>query len=165
MTQSHQTVEHNHKNCSHSHDHSKGQSHDHNHGNLPVVLFFAGLATFIISLFLPTGTPKTILALATIVLSGYHIMMEGFEDTINETKKLKKFTPNVHVLMSLAAIGAAIIGDYTEGALLILIFAAAHFLEHYVENKSKKEITSLMKMNGSLQLNSQRVQTPILVMI
>ncbi|MGX6969813.1 heavy metal translocating P-type ATPase [Vagococcus bubulae] len=149
MSQSQQTVEHHHKNCSHSHEHTSdhSHSHEHDHGNLPVILFFAGLVTFIISLFLPTGAPKTILALATIVLSGYHIMIEGFEDTINETKKLKKFTPNVHVLMSLAAIGAAIIGDYTEGALLILIFAAAHFLEHYVENKSKKEITSLMKMN------------------
>ena len=152
MSQLQQSAEHSHKNCSHSHDHhdhSSEHSHDHNHdhGNMPVILFFAGLATFIISLFLPSGIFKTVLALSTIVLSGYHIIIEGFEDTINETKRLKKFTPNVHVLMSLAAIGAAIIGDYTEGALLILIFAAAHFLEHYVENKSKKEITSLMKMN------------------
>lgn len=139
MSQSQHAVDHNHEKCSHA--------HNHNHGNLPVVLFFLGFATFLISLFLPVGTLKTILSVSTIVLSGYHIMIEGFEDTIKETKRLKKFMPNVHVLMSLAAIGAVLIGDYTEGALLILIFAAAHFLEHYVENKSKKEITSLMKMN------------------
>lgn len=129
MSQSQHAIEHDHKKCSHAHN------HDHDHGNLPVVLFFIGLATFLISLFLPVGTLKTILSVSTIVLSGYHIMIEGFEDTIKETKRLKKFMPNVHVLMSLAAIGAALIGDYTEGALLILIFAAAHFLEHYVENK------------------------------
>ncbi|APB32270.1 heavy metal translocating P-type ATPase [Vagococcus teuberi] len=154
MSQSQHAIEHDHKKCSHA--------HNHDHGNLPVVLFFIGLATFLISLFLPVGTLKTILSVSTIVLSGYHIMIEGFEDTIKETKRLKKFMPNVHVLMSLAAIGAALIGDYTEGALLILIFAAAHFLEHYVENKSKKEITSLMKIsptNAKLILSDGSTKT------
>src|SRR5699024_11441243 len=59
----------------------------------------------------------------------------------------KKFTPNVHILMTLAAIGAVIINEYMEAALLILIFAAAHFLEHYAESKSNKEITSLLELN------------------
>src|SRR5690625_5534839 len=34
----------------------------------------------------------------------------------------KKFIPNIHILMTLAAIGAVIIGEYMEAALLILIF-------------------------------------------
>src|SRR5690625_1331303 len=34
-----------------------------------------------------------------------------------------------------------------EAALLILIFAGAHFLEHYAENKSNKEITNLITIN------------------
>src|SRR5690625_6405402 len=49
--------------------------------------------------------------------------------------------------MGLAAIGAALIGSYWEGALLILIFSGAHFLEHYAEGKSKREISQLLKMN------------------
>lgn len=55
--------------------------------------------------------------------------------------------PNVHILMTLAAFGAAIIGKFEEGALLIIIFAAAHFLEEYAEGRSKREITNLLKMN------------------
>lgn len=49
--------------------------------------------------------------------------------------------------MILAALGAMIIGSFEEAALLILIFAGAHFLEDYAEGKSKREITNLLKMN------------------
>ena len=49
--------------------------------------------------------------------------------------------------MTVAAIGATIIGNYEEGALLIIIFAAAHFMEEYAEGRSKREITNLLKMN------------------
>src|SRR5699024_10018685 len=51
------------------------------------------------------------------------------------------------LLMTLAAVGAVIIGEYMEAALLILIFGGAHFLEHYAEDKSNKEITNLMRIN------------------
>ncbi|MDT2829895.1 heavy metal translocating P-type ATPase [Vagococcus carniphilus] len=148
------SMEHDHKNHNHSHDHDhghdhdhSGHNHDHDHGKLPVVLFFIGLATYIASLFIADGIFQNVLATATIFMSGYHIIIEGVEDTISQTKQNRKFTPNVHILMTLAAFGAAIIGDFKEGALLIVIFAGAHFLEDYAEGKSKREITNLMKMN------------------
>ena len=148
------SMKHDHKNHNHSHDHDhghdhdhSGHNHDHDHGKLPVVLFFIGLVTYIASLFVADGIFQNILATATIFMSGYHIIIEGVEDTISQTKQNRKFTPNVHILMTLAAFGAAIIGDFKEGALLIVIFAGAHFLEDYAEGKSKREITNLMKMN------------------
>ncbi|MGY3766578.1 heavy metal translocating P-type ATPase [Vagococcus vulneris] len=122
-------------------------NHEHNHGNLPTILYVVGLVLFIVALFPISPAISSIMFVGTVILSGYHIIIEGFEDTYKETKTNRKFTPNVHVLMALAAIGASIIGDYREAALLILIFAGAHFLEHYVENKSKREITNLMKLN------------------
>lgn len=135
--------------------HNDHHEHEHEHGKLPVILFFVGLITFIVSLFLPAGLLQNSLATVTIIMSGYHIIIEGFEDTYIQTKTNKRFTPNVHVLMALAAIGAAIIGDFKEGALLIVIFAAAHFLEDYAEGKSKREITNLMKMNPT---EARRIQ-------
>lgn len=131
----------------HSNNHSHSHDHDHDHGKGPIIFFFIGLVTFILSFFIANELIKALLSLATIFFSGYHIIVEGFSDTIKETKAKKKFTPNVHILMALAAIGASLIGDFSEGALLILIFAGAHFLEHYAEDKSKREITSLLKMN------------------
>src|SRR5699024_12194398 len=109
--------------------------------------FFTGLGAFLIALFIGAGTWKSILYIASLVLSGYHIIMEGFLDTFQQSMKKKKFMPNIHILMTLAADGAVIIGEYMEAALLILILGGAHLLEHYAEDKSNKEITNLMRIN------------------
>src|SRR5690625_3000318 len=127
------------------HDH-----HDHNHhhgGKTAVVLYFIGLVFFILALFLGKGSIQNSLFTATLVLSGYHIIIEGFADTIKQTIRQKRFKPNVHILMTLAAVGAMIIGEFMEAALLILIFAGAHYLEDYAQGKSRKEITSLLNLN------------------
>ncbi|WP_010054692.1 heavy metal translocating P-type ATPase [Carnobacterium maltaromaticum] len=134
----------------HDHEHENGGGHNHSHGDSKsaVILFFAGLTAFIVALFLTDSSLlQTILFISAMLLSGYHIMLEGITDTIEATKRKRKFSPNVHILMTVAAIGATIIGNYEEGALLIIIFAAAHFMEEYAEGRSKREITNLLKMN------------------
>lgn len=128
-----------------AHNHAE---HAHDHGNMPVFLFFIGLIIYLIALI---GSFNYILEdiffVITMITAGYHVMIEGVGETITESLRLKRFHPNVHILMTLAALGAAIIGDFDEGALLILIFAGAHFLEEYAEGKSKREITHLLEMN------------------
>ena len=136
--------------CGHEHDH---EGHDHGE-KTAVVLYFVGLIAFLVAIFVSHNTLKTTLYITSLVLSGYHIILEGFIDTMKQSMKEKRFKPNVHILMTLAAIGAVIIRDYMEAALLILIFAGAHFLEHYAENKSNKEITNLLKLNPT---NARRI--------
>lgn len=126
-----------------SHDHD----HDHNHGPLPIILYLIGLVTFFVGMFITNELFANILFTITVLGSGYHVMEDGLISTITETRKRKRFSPNVHLLMALAAVGAMIIGDFKEGALLILIFAGAHFLEEYAEDRSKREITNLLKLN------------------
>jgi Zn2+/Cd2+-exporting ATPase len=53
-------------------------------------------------------------------------------------------SPNVDLLMILAAIGAVIINYESEGAVLLLIFAGAEALEDYATNKSTSAIEELM---------------------
>lgn len=132
------------------HHHHDGHDHDHDHhhgGKLTVALFFIGLFLFLIALFIKIDWLQKTLFFGTFLLSGYHVIFDGFTDTIKQTIKRKKLYPNVHILMTLAAIGAMIIGEFREAALLILIFSGAHYLEDYAEGRSKKEITSLLKLN------------------
>ncbi|TWS95317.1 heavy metal translocating P-type ATPase [Streptococcus sp. sy018] len=127
------------KNCQHSHSKLKVS---------PMVLFFVGIGIFILGLVLPVSdTVKAIFSTVAMLVSGYHVMWEGIEDTIQKTKEKGKFTPNTHILMTLAAIGAVLLGEATESALLIFIFAGAHFLEEYVEGRSQREITKLLQLN------------------
>ncbi|MEA3319786.1 MAG: heavy metal translocating P-type ATPase [Bacillota bacterium] len=72
------------------------------------------------------------------LIGGYFKAKEGIQDTIEE-KEL-----NVEMLMIIAAIGAAIIGYWMEGAILIFIFALSGALETYTMNRSQKEISALM---------------------
>lgn len=107
-----------------------------------------GILIFIIGLLLPiSSTSRMFVSVLATILSGYHVTFEGIEDTIKQSAKNKRFTPNTHILMTLAALGAIFLGDAVEAALLIFIFAGAHFLEEYVEGKSKREITKLIELN------------------
>ena len=135
----------------HHHQHTEAASscsHHHHHGKQPVILYVVGLVLYFIALLSPLPESlSNLLMLSAMVVAGYQVIFEGIGETITESIRLKKFWPNVHILMTLAAIGAVFLGDYDEGALLILIFSGAHFLEEYAEGRSKREITALLKMN------------------
>lgn len=137
-------------NHDHDHNHDHGHDHDHDHGGkFPVIMYFIGLAAFLIGLYFGEGMAlyANIAFGLSILTAGYHIILEGFGDTIRNTMRAKKFMPNIHLLMALATAGAVAIGNWEEGALLIVIFAGAHFLEAYVDGKSKREIKNLLEMN------------------
>ncbi|UCZ53060.1 cadmium-translocating P-type ATPase [Bacillus shivajii] len=73
-------------------------------------------------------------------IGGFYKAKEGIEDLI-EDRSL-----NVEILMILAAIGAASIGYWSEGAILIFIFSLAGALETYTLQKSERDLSALMKL-------------------
>lgn len=85
-------------------------------------------------------TAAVIAYLTAFIIGGFAKAKEGIEETF------KNKSLNVEILMILAAIGSAIIGYWTEGAILIFIFALSGALETYAMNKSHREISSLMKL-------------------
>lgn len=108
-------------------------------------LIAAGISGILIVLgwILSKGDSQTATVIAFIlayVIGGFAKAKEGIEATI-EDKEL-----NVEMLMIFAAIGSAIIGYWTEGAILIFIFGMSGALETYTMNKSQKEISSLMEL-------------------
>lgn len=120
--------------------------HNHSHFLLEIILYFVGVAMHIVAYF-TAAMPAMILNLVGLLLAGHHVLFEGIVDTIKNSINARRFRPNIHILMALGAFGAIYIKEYSEAALLILIFAGAHFLEQYAETKSQKEITSLLAMN------------------
>ncbi|WP_270309187.1 heavy metal translocating P-type ATPase [Enterococcus avium] len=134
----------------HDLDNAHSHEHVHNHGGkLTIILFFVGFAAFLAGFILEGSSSfySSMAFILSVVTAGYHIILEGVGDTIRNSHSAKKFQPNVHFLMALAAAGAIVIGKYEEAAMLIVIFAAAHFLEDYVDGKSKREITHLLNLN------------------
>ncbi|WP_309091665.1 heavy metal translocating P-type ATPase [Domibacillus sp.] len=89
---------------------------------------------------------SVVLYLSAFLIGGYAKAKEGIEATIEE-KEL-----NVEMLMILAAAGSAAIGYWTEGAILIFIFAVSGALETYTMNKSQREISALMEIQPDTAL-------------
>lgn len=93
---------------------------------------------FIFDRFSLTITP--LFYISAIIIGGYKQTSEGLKELWNDR------TLNVDLLMALAAIGACLIGNYFEGAMLTFIFCLSGALEEYTTNKSQKEITALMNL-------------------
>lgn len=57
-----------------------------------------------------------------------------------------KFHFNIDLLMVVAAIGAAILGAWLEGALLLFLFSLGHALEHYALGRARHAIAALAEL-------------------
>jgi Cd2+/Zn2+-exporting ATPase len=53
---------------------------------------------------------------------------------------------NISFLMSIAVVGAMLIGEYIEGASLAFLFALAEFLEGYSVERARRSLRELMKL-------------------
>lgn len=91
------------------------------------------------------------LYLASGVLGGWDLV----EDLVRDLRK-KRFTFDVHLLMLLAAAGAAVLGAWAEGAFLLFLFALAHALEHYAMDRARSAIRGL----ADLAPTTARVRQP-----
>ncbi len=70
----------------------------------------------------------------------------GYAGLVESVKALLRYKINVDVLMILAAIGAAIIGNWLEGATLLFLFSLSNTLQDYAMGRSRRAIKSLMKL-------------------
>ena len=58
----------------------------------------------------------------------------------------KHFHFNIDLLMVIAALGAAILGEWAEGALLLFLFSLGHALEHYALGRARNAIEALAEL-------------------
>ena len=69
----------------------------------------------------------------------------GFDLASHTVRSIAKgrFTFDIDLLMLLAAVGAAVLGQFTEGAFLLFLFSLAHALEHYALGRARGAIKAL----------------------
>lgn len=97
------------------------------------------LFTILGYVFIPINSGySTILFYIAIFFLGFYAAKDAVVETIQDR------SPNVDLLMILAALGAVLINYESEGAALLLIFAAAEVLEDYATDKSTSAISELM---------------------
>ena len=76
-------------------------------------------------------------------VAGYEALAEG-------TRAALRLRLDVDFLMAVAAIGAAAIGEYAEGAMLLVLFSLGHGLEHYAMGQARKAIRALGRLTPTV---------------
>ncbi|WP_414901804.1 heavy metal translocating P-type ATPase [Sphingomonas flavalba] len=130
------------------HDH--GGDHDHDHGGplgaaaeLVFSLACGALlaAGFAVETLVP-GAPGWLPLALYIGAYGFG----GFFTLREAVGNLKRRTYEIDTLMLVAAAGAAALGAFAEGALLLFLFSLGHALEHYAMGRAKQAIAALAEL-------------------
>jgi len=129
---------------------AEGEAHEgHDHGGVfggKTELIFAIVAGVCVAagfgLSFAGGVPGGVpwgLYLGGYVFGGYYTVREAID-----TLRVGDF--EVDFLMLVAAAGAAVLGEWLEGAFLLFLFSLGHALEHYAMGRARQAIESLAEL-------------------
>ena len=90
------------------------------------------------------------------VLYAVAYLLGGWEATRDGVRQLLRGRFDIDFLMVVAAIGAALVGEFVEGALLLFLFALGHGLEHLAMSRARSAVEALARIAPK----QARVRTP-----
>ncbi len=151
------------------HDHAPGEGHDgaHAHGvifgfNIELVFAVAsGLCVgvgWLLDALAPVhwGVPLG-LYLAAYFFGGYFTVREA-------VGKIRRRQFEIDFLMLVAAAGAAALGEFFEGALLLFLFSIGHALENYAMGRARRAIEALAELapaTARVRRGGELVEVPV----
>jgi Zn2+/Cd2+-exporting ATPase len=145
-------------NLEQEHDH-EGHGHEHKKtGWNKTIITGTAIGIGIILEYLGIGgqIPRGILILAMIG-SGYHMATNGIQS-------LMKGSIGIDLLVTIAAIGATLIGEYQEGALVVFLKDISLKLEIIASERARHAIESLMELRpevATIKKNGVEVNVPV----
>lgn len=146
----------------------------HDHGSAPAVLphwmqeRWTLLLVALTGLFLVIGwIGETFANLPSAVALVFYLLAYvagGYDITTHALPGLLKGKFDTDVLMLAAATGAAVLGEWAEGAFLLFLFALGHAGEHYALDRARNAVNALgalMPKTARVKRGEQIVEEPV----
>jgi Cd2+/Zn2+-exporting ATPase len=131
------------------HEEKGAEEHEHAHGGLfgkNTELIFSIICGILLAIGFGLSFVDTIPSWVSLSLYIGAYFFGGFYTAKEAIQTVAKGGFEIDFLMLVAAIGAAILGEWAEGALLLFLFSMGHALEHFAMNKARKSIAALAKL-------------------
>lgn len=116
-------------------------------------LLLAALAVYLIS---PGSLAQDIILIVAAIFAGVPIAIKAFQ-----ALRMKAFS--IDLLVTIAVVGAMIIGEYTEAAVVSFLFLFGHYLEGRTLQRTRASLKSLMDMaplEATILKNGERITIP-----
>lgn len=176
------TVEQSHEaSTNHSHSHSHDHKHEHQHHH-PVrqqtqntdptnwkfwIHNRRGLSVILAGLGLVLGLITQYLALPIWIIRAFYgigIIVAGFPIARAGLMELRLRRADMNLLMTISVIGAVILGDWFEAALVIFLFSLGTTLQIFTFSRTRNAISNLMNLTpptATLKRGSQEVSVRV----
>lgn len=106
-----------------------------------------------------TPWPSLLLYALAYIMGSYDLISQSIQSIRKGT-----YSFDIDLLMLLAAVGAAILGKFLEGAFLLFLFALANALEHYALGRARNAIRALSDLappKARILSNGQEREVPV----
>ncbi len=158
----------------HSHDHAHDHAHAHAHGAVPTFvpawmherweLVLVGLAGVFLLIGWAGETFFGLPAAVALVFFLLSYMAGGYDISTHAIPGLFRGKFDTDVLMLAAAAGAAVLGEWAEGAFLLFLFGLGHAGEHYALDRARNAVNALgelMPSTARVKVDGQLVERPV----
>lgn len=146
----------------HEQDQKESEGHNHSHGGIfgkNTELIFSIICGALLSIGFGLSYVDAVPSWVSLALYIGAYFFGGFYTAKEAVETVSKGGFEIDFLMLVAAIGAAILGEWAEGALLLFLFSLGHSLEHYAMGKARKSIAALAELAPKTALLKKKGKT------
>jgi Cd2+/Zn2+-exporting ATPase len=136
---------HQHGEDGHAHepgDHVHG--HDHEHGESPAITFSLIVSGVLVGVALVLHWTKADeisrwVSMGAMLAGGWFLLPSAWAS-------LRRFRPDINLLVVIAAVGASVVGQWSEAGTVVFLFGVAEWLEGWADRRARRAVEALLEM-------------------
>lgn len=96
-------------------------------------------------------------AFAAMLAGGWFLLPKAWRAVL-------RLRPDINLLVTIAAVGASIIGEWVEAATVVFLFGVAEWLEGWADRRARRAVEALLEIapkTAAIKRGNQFVETPV----